>query len=64
MFLHLRDGFIIEVEAVLDGIAAAVECAMQPDAAIGVAGHLVRRIAPIVNLVADRFYFFERERGL
>src|ERR1051326_6667939 len=58
---HLRDGGVVEVEAVLDRVAAAVERAMQPLAAGRVARPLV---LPRVRLVDDRAQLLDRERRL
>jgi len=58
---HLGDGRVVEIEAVFDGIAAAIECAMQPDAAISVAGNF---LSPAMGLVDDRTQFLDCKRGL
>ena len=47
---------VVEIEAVLDGVASAVEGAVQSDAAVGVAGDF---LAPAVGFVDDGLQFFD-----
>src|ERR1043165_5296858 len=58
---HLRDGRIVQLQAVLDGIATAVKGAMQPDSVISVAGHLS---SPAVGFIDYSFDLLQRERWL
>ncbi len=58
---NLGDGGVVEVESVLDGVATAVECAMQSNSAISVAGDF---FPPAMSFVDDGFQFLNRERGL
>src|SRR2546427_6249682 len=58
---HLRDGGVVQVEAVLDGVAATIEGAMQSNAAVGVAGNF---LAPAVSFVHDRLQLLHCQRGL
>src|SRR2546423_10776723 len=52
---------MVGVEAVLSGIAAAIERALQPFAAVGMAGD---SLVPAVGFVNDGAEFFDGERGL
>ena len=58
---HLLNGGIVKIEAMLDGIAASVEGAMQAFAAIGVAGDL---LVPAVGFINNGLQFLNGERGL
>ena len=58
---HLSERLVVEVETMLDGVTAALDCAVQTDAAVGVARH---PLAPAVHLVRDGLDFFERQRWL
>ena len=49
---HLFDLGFGHVEAVLDGIAAAVERALEADAVVGMAGDF---LSPSVSFIDDRF---------
>src|SRR5215471_6943155 len=58
---HLRDSSVVEIKAVLNGITAAIQRAMQANPAIGMAGNF---LAPSVRFVHDGFQFFYRQRWL
>src|SRR5215472_13286111 len=51
LFQHLADGLVIEIQPVLDRIAAAIQRPVQPDSTIGMARDL---LAPTMRLVRDR----------
>src|SRR5580704_4855134 len=61
LFEHLRDVGIPELEAVFDGVASAIESALQADSAVGVAGDF---FAPAMRFVDDGLKLFEGERRL
>ena len=58
---HLRDGGVVQLQAVLDRVAAAVERPAEPHAVVGVAGDL---LSPAVRLVDDGPQLFDGERRL
>src|SRR5689334_5777863 len=58
---HLSDLRIAHLQAMFDRIAAAVERALQTDAAVGVASNF---LAPAVSFVGDGLEFFDGERWL
>jgi hypothetical protein len=58
---HLRNGRVVQIEPVLDGIAATVQCSMQPDASVRMAGDF---LPPAMSFIDDGLEFFDGERGL
>src|SRR5207245_6179560 len=58
---HLRDRGIIELEPMLDGVATAIERAVQPLAIVGVAGDL---LLPAMRLLHNGLQLLKRQRGL
>ena len=58
---HLCDLGVSDLQAVLDGVTAAVKGTLQADAAVGVAGNF---LTPAVGLIDDSAKFFDGERGL
>jgi hypothetical protein len=58
---HLRNGGIVEIEAVLDGIASALERAMQPFAAVRVTGNF---FLPAMGLIDDGLQLLDGQRRL
>jgi len=58
---HLRDLRVGDFQSVLDGIAAAVQRALQADAVVSVAGYF---LLPSVRFVDDYFQFFYCQGGL
>src|SRR6185312_1507 len=58
---HLRDLRVGDFESMLDGIAAAVERALESDPVIGMACYA---LAPAVSLIDDGLQLFDRERRL
>src|SRR5260370_12770842 len=58
---HLRDCSVIQIEAVFDGIASAIEGAVQADAAVSVAGNF---LSPAVSFIDDGAELFNGQRGL
>src|ERR1041384_2678928 len=58
---HLRDLRIGDFQAVLDGIAAAIQGALQTNSVVGVTGYL---FPPPIRFVNNRFQLLHRQRGL
>src|SRR5579864_74883 len=58
---HLRDRGIVQVKAVFDGIASAIQRSMQPNAAVSVTGYL---LAPAVSLIHNCAQFLDGEGRL
>ena len=58
---HLSQNRVVEVKTVLDGVTAALDCAAQTDAAVGVARH---PFAPAVHFIRDGLDFLQRQRWL
>ena len=58
---HLGNRRVVEIQPVLDRVAAAVESPVQPDPAVGMAGDLA---APAVGLVDDGLELLDGQRGL
>jgi hypothetical protein len=58
---HLCNLSLGELEAVLDGIATAIQRPLEPDTVVGVTGDL---FAPAMRLIDDRFELLDRQGGL
>src|ERR1700745_830776 len=58
---HLRDCAVVQIEAMLDGVASAVEGPMQANSAGSVAGNF---FAPSVSFIDDGFQLFYGESRL
>ena len=58
LFQHLRDGRVVQVKSVLDGVATSVQRPVQPNSAVGMAGNF---LLPAVCLVDDGLQFFNRQ---
>src|ERR1051326_4531447 len=58
---HLRDLRIGDFQAMLDGIAAAIQGALQTNSVVGVTGYL---FPPAMRFVNNRFQLLHRQSGL